>query len=255
MTDSTPQLMRPQVQAFYEALRANDVTALQNMLEKDFPLEWAQTFAETSLPEYAMSHGSVECAWLLMSHGAMPEKWSAFTGDAWKAFLKKGWEMATSNEGGNLSMEAYRKIAKMGLKVTGQNFPSWMDKIMNDSAATATRMTTSVLGSVGKLWSRVVDRWEAENASANASTDEPVKSPIFVAPIKMKSRANPVELEVRHDAPPMNAQSVVSRRAKATKQTKNTTTAKPTKTVKASKATKSVTTKAVKSSRSPKTPK
>lgn len=243
MTDSTPHLMRPQVQSFYEALRSNNVAALQTLLDNDFPLDWAQTFAETSLPEYAMSHGSVECAWLLMSHGAMPEKWSAFTGDAWKAFLKKGWEMATANDGGNLSIDAYRKIAKMGLKVTGQNFPSWMDKIMNDSAATATRMTTTVLGSVTKLWGRVVDRWEAEAAPS----DETVKTPIFVPPVKMNSRTqSSADLEVRHDVPPMDAQSVVSRRTKQTaKPTKSAT--KDTKMVKSAK-----TTKATKSNRSTK---
>lgn len=244
MTDSTPHLMRPQVQSFYEALRSNDVAALQALLDKDFPLEWAQTFAETSLPEYAMSHGSVECAWLLMSHGAMPEKWSAFTGDAWKAFLKKGWEMATANDGGSLSIDAYRKIAKMGLKITGQNFPSWMDKIMNDSAATATRMTTTVLGSVTKLWGRVVERWDAETP-----IEEPVKTPIFVKPIKMDHRTNSsVDLEVRHDAPTMDAQSVVSRRTKqAAKQTKTTEKeAKPAKATKTAKATKSKSTRSIK---------
>lgn len=241
MTDSTPHLMRPQVQSFYDALRSNDVAALQVLLDNDFPLDWAQTFAETSLPEYAMSHGSVECAWLLMSHGAMPEKWSAFTGDAWKAFLKKGWEMATANDGGNLSIDAYRKIAKMGLKITGQNFPSWMDKIMNDSAATATRMTTSVLGSVTKLWGRVVERWDTEAAP----NEEPGKTPIFVKPIKMNNRtSSSVDLEVRHDVPPMDAQSVVARRTKqTTKQpktaTKDTKTAKPAKATKATKSVRS----------------
>lgn len=245
MTDSTPLLMRPQVQSFYEALRANDVTAVQKMLEKDFPLEWAQTFAETSLPEYAMSHGSVECAWLLMSHGAMPEKWSAFTGDAWKAFLKKGWEMATSNDNQNLSIDAYRKIAKMALKVTGQNFPSWMDKVMSDSAATATRMTTSVLGSVTRLWDRVVEHWDIEVPLG----EESVKTPIFVKPIKMGSHTTSHnDLEVRHDVPPMDARSVVTRRTKKTEKPLKATNVKDTKTGKTTKTTK--TTKATQSTRS-----
>lgn len=235
MNDSAPNLMRPQVQAFYEALRSNDVTTVQSMLDNKFPLEWAQTFAETSLPEYAMSHGSVECAWLMMSHGVMPEKWSAFTGEAWKAFLKKGWEMATAPDGGNLSMEAYRKIAKVGLKVTGQNFPSWMDKVMNESAVAATRVTTSVLGSMGRLWGRVVERLDAAPVE---TTQGSTTGPIFVAPIKVPRRTaaeNPVE------AGQIDAKTVVNRRAKKTAssaQTKVQKTAKTTKAVKTAKPQK-----------------
>lgn len=230
MNETPPNLMRPQVQAFYEALRSNDTISVQKMLDNKFPLEWAQTFAENSLPEYAMSHGSVECAWLLMSHGVMPEKWSAFTGDAWKAFLKKGWEMATSPDGANLSVEAYRKIAKIGLKVTGENFPSWMDKVMSDSAATATRVGTSVWGGMNRLWGRLQERLDAEAASEVA----PKKSPIFVPPIKV-NRAP--------EAPKVDAQKVINRRAKAsskpsspapktTKATKVAKTAKPVKSTK-----------------------
>lgn len=230
MNETPPNLMRPQVQAFYEALRSNDTIGVQKMLDNKFPLEWAQTFAENSLPEYAMSHGSVECAWLLMSHGVMPEKWSAFTGDAWKAFLKKGWEMATSPDGANLSMEAYRKIAKIGLKVTGENFPSWMDKVMSDSAATATRVGTSVWDGMNRLWGRLQERLDAEAASEVA----PKKSPIFVPPIKV-NRAS--------EAPKVDAQKVINRRAKAsskpsspapktTKATKVVKTAKPVKSTK-----------------------
>lgn len=228
MNETPPNLMRPQVQAFYEALRSNDTISVQKMLDNKFPLEWAQTFAETSLPEYAMSHGSVECAWLMMSHGVMPEKWSAFTGDAWKAFLKKGWEMATSPDGANLSVEAYRKIAKIGLKVTGQNFPSWMDKMMSDSAATATRVSTSVWGGFNRMLSRLQERLETESVPEQA----PEKSPIFVPPIK-GNRAP--------EAPKVDAQKVINRRTKSAskppapvlkKATKVTKTVKPAKTSK-----------------------
>lgn len=230
MNETPANLMRPQVQAFYEALRSNDTNSVQSMLDNKFPLEWVQTFAETSLPEYAMSHGSVECAWLLMSHGVMPEKWSAFTGDAWKAFLKKGWEMATSPDGANLSVEAYRKIAKIGLKVTGQNFPSWMDKIMSDSAATATRVGTSVWGGVNRLWGRVVERLEAEAAAPVAPQQKP---PIYVAPIK-------VNRIPASESPQVDAQKVVNRRAKVASKTtdKVTKVSKATKTVKPSKTAK-----------------
>lgn len=150
--------LRPQINTFYAALRTNDVEKIQEMLRNDFPIEWAQVFSETSLPEYAMRHGAVEAAWVVMSAGVLPEKWSAFTGDAWKAFLKKGWEMATTSTGARIPLEEYTKIAKVGLKITGQNFPSWLDKMLDTTGLSTASLANNLKGSFGSLWSKWRDK-------------------------------------------------------------------------------------------------
>ncbi len=106
MQDNTSEkILREQVQRFYQALRDNDVQTLEDLKDNKFPFKWAQSFSETSLPEYAMKHGSVEGAWWLMANGQMPENWTSFTGSTWKSFLKKGLQMALSGQGPSISMD------------------------------------------------------------------------------------------------------------------------------------------------------
>lgn len=242
MNTAPPPMMRAQVQRFYAALRANDVSVVNDMLENDFPIQWAQAFSEHSLPEFAMRHGAVESAWLLMSKGVMPENWSGFTGDAWKAFLKKGWELATSQSNVNLSMETYLKIAKVGIKVTGERLPSWLDKAMSESSTAATRVTTSLMSGLSKLMSRVRESFDTPQ-----ETEENTGStrPIFVAPVKMTPRASeekpksaPAKKPVKSketDVTPMTSSRVVGHRA-----AKKPTVKAPTKAVKKTTKAKTV---------------
>lgn len=218
--------LRPQINTFYAALRTNDVDKLQEMLRNDFPIEWAQVFSETSLPEYAMRHGAVEAAWVVMSAGVLPEKWSAFTGDAWKAFLKKGWEMATTSTGARIPLEEYTQIAKVGLKITGQNFPAWLDKMLDTTSVSAASLASNLRGSFGSLWSK----W----------TEKP--RPVYVEPVK-------VERPVATAPPRSREQSAVAPSRSAKRSPKNA----PAKTVGATKkAAKAAPTKAT-SANPPKT--
>ena len=126
---STAQDLRPHIKKFYQALKANDVAFLKDQKSHGFPLEWVQTFAEVSLPEYAMQNNAVEAAWWLMAEGVMPEKWSVFTGAAWTGFLKKGLQLALSGSGSAavLPMEAYKNILKIALITTGEKAPAWLE--------------------------------------------------------------------------------------------------------------------------------
>lgn len=166
--ETVPDQLRNQVQAFYAAIRSNDAESVETMLNDGFPIKWAQAFAETSLPEFAMRQGAVETSWLLMSKGLMPEKWSDFSGDAWKVFLKKGWDMTVSKDGAHLSIESYAKIAKIGLKVTGQQLPGWLDKVLTQSTTGATKLTDSMMSKFSGFLSRV-----RENMDDNKRLREP----------------------------------------------------------------------------------
>lgn len=205
--------LRHQINTFYAALRTNDVEKIQEMLRNDFPIEWAQVFSETSLPEYAMRHGAVEAAWVVMSAGVLPEKWSAFTGDAWKAFLKKGWEMATTSTGARIPLEEYTKIAKVGLKVTGQNFPGWLDKMLDTTSVSAASLASNLRGSFGSLWSK----W----------TEKP--RPVYVEPVKVERPVGPIPpREQAAVAPSRSAKrSSKSASAKTVGATKKTAKAAP----------------------------
>lgn len=166
--ETVPNQLRSQVQTFYSAVRSNNAEAVEKMINDGFPIEWAQAFSETSLPELAMRHGAVETSWLLMSKGLMPEKWSDFSGDAWKVFLKKGWDMTVSKDGAHLSMESYAKIAKIGLKITGQQLPGWLDKVLAQSTTGATKLTGNVMSRFSGFLSRV-----RENMDDNKRLREP----------------------------------------------------------------------------------
>jgi len=171
---------------FFSAIRQNDLETLNKMLENDFPLDWAQTFAETSLPEYAMKHGAVEAAWWLMSQNVMPESWAAFSGDTWKSFLNRGWNLVVSKEGPSIPMDAYKEIIKSGMKKTGGVFPSWLEQTLSSSVknigsvagsifARASRAAADYLDSLDKK----VDREQAlrQNVEKDEATAFPKESP------------------------------------------------------------------------------
>ena len=74
----------------------------------------------------------------------MPESWAAFSGDAWKSFLKRGWNLVVSKEGPSIPVEAYKEIIKSGMKKTGEVFPSWLEQTLSSSV----KNIGSVAGSI-----------------------------------------------------------------------------------------------------------
>ena len=157
--------LRPQILDFYAALRRNDVAALDEFATQGFPLAWVQAFAETSLPEYAMRHGAVEGAWWLMAKGVMPERWSEFSGDAWKTFLKKGFNLAISRQGPSIPMDVYKNILKVGLKTTGEKLPSWLDQYTTTATTLAGGLLDRVSGRFSELLRAAAERQaQAEQA-------------------------------------------------------------------------------------------
>ena len=187
--------LRPQIQAFYAAIRDNNVERLEEFSKSQFPLAWAQAFSETSLPEYAMRHGSVEAAWWLMAHGAMPEKWSAFSGDVWKTFLKKGLALALSKQGPSIPMDVYKNILKVAFKTTGEKIPSWLDQY----TATASTFAGSLLNRV----SQGLDRFARSGAAP--------------APEAKNDVVEPQEQEVEDAAPPKVSASRIRQASPARK--------------------------------------
>lgn len=137
-----PQL-RGLMQDFYRSIRENDTDKLEELSQNGLPLAWVQSMSETSLPEYAMKHGSVEASWWLMSKGIMPESWSEFSGGAWKAFMKKGWQMVMSQDS-DLSLGTYKNIMMVGVKATGERLPSFLEQ-------SGAQLSTQAKGLFGKL--------------------------------------------------------------------------------------------------------
>lgn len=148
-------ILKEEVKGFYELIKSNDVVGMEGKVKSGFPLKWMAVFSETSLPEYAMRHGNVEAAWWLMANGTMPDNWTAFSGNAWKSFLKKGLAMAMTDNGPGISLGAYKNIVKIALKKTGENLPSFIDSAImqssNVAAGLASSLFNSLMGTLDKL--------------------------------------------------------------------------------------------------------
>ena len=148
--------LRPQIQKFYLSLRNNDIEELDVLSSKGLPLLWIQSFAETSLPEYAMKNGSVEAAWWLMAKGVLPENWAAFTGSATSNFFKKGLALVVSRQGQSIPIDVYKKIVKLAFKTTGENIPSWLNQFTGSSMSNAADTASKLFGRIGQHFDKLI---------------------------------------------------------------------------------------------------
>lgn len=203
-------MKRTHVLVFYQALQHNNIVEIQHLIQSnDLDLTTLQMYAETSLPEYAMKHGSVEAAWFLMSKDIFPEDWGQFTGQAWKSFLKKGWGMVRQKET-SIPLDTYLKIVQIGIKTTGEKLPTYLQHILESSSPQIQQVKHHVVGVFHhwidkmKLSLSEVENFDEYSNGDNKETDlssskkktekktgvkkttTPVK-PIYVEPIKMDS--------------------------------------------------------------------
>ena len=159
------KILRHEVKNFYNLIKSNDVEGMQEKVNEGFPIKWLGVFAEKPLSEYAMENGNVEAAWWLMANGQMPESWSSFSGSAWKSFLKKGLNMALSNDNTGISLNSYKNIVKIAVKTTGENLPSFIDSAILHSANMATELA-------GNIFNSLMGRLDKLNESSNREIKE-----------------------------------------------------------------------------------
>lgn len=114
--------LRKHAQAFYDAVRTNNIAVMEDMVNKGFPLSWAHAFSPESLPEYALAHRAPDAAWWLLAHDVAPASWGTFASKAGRSFLSYGLDLVI-HRSSTVSASAYVRLASRLAREAGGQLP------------------------------------------------------------------------------------------------------------------------------------